>query len=130
MKRVGKVSLWLGYFQQEKIFRDFMKLERVNINSERSLFKERFGISQYNSNFSEIDYMEGRSPDLSELLDGFHRDYEIIKNFGKIFPNKDNEWFNTVVLLYDFEYDGTYEVYNDGENELRYIGCVKYKKGK
>lgn len=90
-----------------------------------SKFKKHFKIDYYDIDFSEIDYMEEESNELRILLDGFSNDYEIIL---KIKEKYKKDMYNSIVLLYDFEYNCNSENYIDGENKLNYIGCVDYRK--
>ncbi|GAA0086280.1 immunity 22 family protein [Clostridium sp. CTA-7] len=126
MQKEGKVSLWLGCFSDEDSFRKFMEIKYTdNGDSIPSKFKIQFNIDYYNIDFSEIDFMEEKSDELQALLEGFSNDYEIIPKLDKEY-NK--SMYNSIVLLYDFEYDCNSENYIDGENKLNYIGFVDYTK--
>lgn len=79
MQKEGKVSLWLGTFNDEETFREFMEIKYTDDgNSITSKFKKQFRINYYDIDFSEIDYIEEKSNDLEILLEGFSNDYEII----------------------------------------------------
>ena len=90
-----------------------------------SKFKKQFKIDYYDIDFSEIDYMEEKSNDLEVLLEGFSNDYEIIP---KLKENYDGNMYNSIVLLYDFEYDSNKINYKNENNILDFIGCVDYSK--
>ncbi len=71
MQKEGKVSLWLGNFNNEKTFREFMEIKYTDDgDSIPSKFKKQFKIDYYDIDFSEIDYMEEKSNDLEVLLEG------------------------------------------------------------
>ncbi|WP_315069723.1 immunity 22 family protein [uncultured Clostridium sp.] len=126
MQEECKVSLWLGNFNNEKTFREFMDIKYTDDgDSIPSKFKEQFKIDYYDIDFSEIDYMEEKSNNLEVLLEGFSNDYEII---SKLNEKYNGGVYNSIVLLYDFEYDYNGENYKDEENILDFIGCVKYSK--
>ena len=126
MQKEGKVSLWLGNFNNEKTFREFMEIKYTDDgDSIPSKFKKQFKIDYYDIDFSEIDYMEEKSNDLEVLLEGFSHDYQIIP---KLKENYDGIMYNSIVLLYDFEYDSNKINYKNENNILDFIGCVDYSK--
>ena len=126
MQKEGKVSLWLGNFNNEKTFREFMEIKYTDDgDSIPSKFKKQFKIDYYDIDLSEIDYMEEKSNDLEVLLEGFSNDYEIIP---KLKENYDGNMYNSIVLLYDFEYDSNKINYKNENNILDFIGCVDYRK--
>ncbi|WP_300379998.1 immunity 22 family protein [Clostridium sp.] len=126
MQKEGKVSLWLGNFNSEKTFREFMEIKYTDDgDSIPSKFKKQFKIDYYDIDFSEIDYMEEKSNDLEVLLEGFSNDYEIIPKLNEKY---NGGIYNSIVLLYDFEYDFNEENYEGDNNTLDFIGCVEYNK--
>lgn len=126
MQKEGKVSLWLGIFNSEKTFREFMEIKYTDDgDSMPSEFKKQFKIDYYDIDFSEIDYMEEKSNDLDVLLEGFSNDYEIIPKLNEKY---NGGIYNSIVLLYDFEYDFNEKNYKSDNNTLEFIGCVKYNK--
>ena len=125
MQKEGKVSLWLGNFSDEESFRDFMEIKYTNDgDSIQSEFKKQFKIEYYDIDFSEVDYTEEQSNDLKVLLEGFSNDYEIIPKFKEKYSGN---MYNSIVLLYDFEYDNNIN-YKNRNNILEFIGCVDYSK--
>jgi hypothetical protein len=126
MQKEGKVSLWLGIFNDEETFREFMEIKYTDDgDSIPSKFKNQFKIDYYDIDFSEIDYMEEKLNDLQVLLEGFSNDYEIILKLNEKY---NGGMYNSIVLLYGLEYDSNGEKYKDGDNELEFIGCVEYSK--
>lgn len=122
MQKEGKVSLWLGIFNDEETFRKFMEIKYTDDgDSIPSKFKKQFKIDYYDIDFSEIDYMEEKSNDLQILLEGFSNDYEIIPRLNEKY---NGGMYNSIVLLYDFEYQYNGNNYKDWDNELKLIGCV------
>lgn len=126
MQKEGRVSLWLGNFNNEKTFREFMEIKYTDDgDSIPSKFKKQFKIDYYDIDFSEIDYMDEKSNDLEVLLEGFSSDYEIIPKLNEKY---NGGIYNSIVLLYDFEYDSNEKNYKDDNNILDFIGCVEYSK--
>lgn len=125
MQKEGKVSLWLGNFSDEESFREFMEIKYTNDgDSIQSEFKKQFKIEYYDIDFSEVDYTEEQSNDLKVLLEGFSNDYEIIPKFKEKYSGN---MYNSIVLLYDFEYDNNIN-YKNRNNILEFIGCIDYSK--
>ena len=126
MQKEGKVSLWLGNFSDEESFREFMESKYTDDgDSIPSKFKKQFKIEYYDIDFSEVDYIEEQSNNLEVLLEGFSNDYEIIPKFKEKYGG---HMYNSIVLLYDFEYDANKIVYKNENNLLDFIGCVNYSK--
>lgn len=126
MQKEGMVSLWLGNFKDEETFRKFMEIKYTDDgDSAPSLFKKNFKIKYYDIDFSEIDYIEEESSDLQILLEGFSNDYEIIPRFNEKY---NGDIYNSIVLLYDFEYNCNVKNYKAGDNQLNFIGYVNYSK--
>lgn len=97
MQKEGKVSLWLGTFNDEETFRELMEIKYTDDgDSIPSKFKKQFKIDYYDIDFSEIDYMEEKSNNLQVLLEGFSNDYEIIPKLNEIY---NGGMYNSIVLL-------------------------------
>ncbi|MBC8059244.1 MAG: immunity 22 family protein [Clostridiaceae bacterium] len=129
MKKENNVSLWLGNFTNEKDFKKFMEIKYTDdVDSISSKFKENFKIQYYDINFSEVDWIEEGLSDFQELLEGFSNDYEIIPKFKENYNDKLEKEYNSIIFLYDFEYDGICKHVEYNGNEIDFIGCVNYNK--
>ncbi|ACD23974.1 hypothetical protein FDE76_07470 [Clostridium botulinum] len=129
MKKENIVSLWLGNFTDAKKFEEFMEIKYTDDgDSILSQFKENFRIQHYDIDFSEIDWIEEGLKDFQELLQGFSSDYDIIPKFNEKYNDKLNKEYNSIVLLYDFHYDGICNHIEYSGNEIDFIGCVSYNK--
>ena len=121
MIKENKVSLWLGFYENAEDFKSYIKVSYgEDGNYIPSEFQENFGIKKYDLDGIESDWILERCSDVDSLLAGFSRDYEIIPQFQKILECKNIQNYNSIVLLYNFEYTGV--DYVDGN--LEYIGCV------
>ncbi len=58
---------------------------------------------------------------MESLLAGFSGDYEIIPQFQKMLEHKNIQNYNSIILLYNFEYTGVGYV----DENLEYIGCAE-----
>ena len=121
MEKENKVSLWLGYFEKENDFRDYMKVRYdKDGNYIPSKFQELFAIKKYNLDLSEIDWISDKCTDVELLLAGFSNDFEIIPQFKEMLENRDIVKYNSIVLFYNFGYKNN----NCPTAELEYIGCA------
>ncbi|PZD93019.1 hypothetical protein DNH61_24845 [Paenibacillus sambharensis] len=128
MEKEGFVSLWVGNVQS---FEELNRLLTVSYSDEGdfapSIFAKHFEIRRYDDAVREAEYYEEASNDLSQLLEGFSYDEEIIPKFIAIeqegLPNESN----AVVLLYNFQYAGAVSESTILSNYLRFVGAVKYR---
>lgn len=121
MIKENKVSLWLGFFEDDNSFKQYIKVSYdEDGNYIPSKFQESYAIKTYDLDAIESDWISDRCSDVSTLLTGFSNDYEIIPQFETLLDGKEIEKYNSIVLLYNFEYANDY--CTDGK--LEYIGCV------
>ena len=126
MEKEGRVSLWLGSFNNQDDFTEFMDIKyNLDGDSTPSEFEKVFNIEYYDEDFSEIYHTENETSSLKNLLDGCSYDYQLIDSFNK---NYKDSVYNAVVLLYDFEYGMNEVIYQEQNNVLTFIGCVDYNK--
>lgn len=85
-----------------------------------SYFQESYAIKKYDLDAIESDWISERCSDAESLLTGFSGDYEIIPQFKKMLEHKNIRNYNSIVLLYNFEYTGV----NYADEKLEYIGCA------
>lgn len=121
MIKENKVSLWLGYFEEQEDFTNYVKvLYDEEGNYITSKFQLDYSIEKYNLDTAEMEWLSESCTEVEELLAGFSGDYEIIPQFEIMLRGKDIQKVNSIVLLYNFEYD------NDKVNcdTLEFIGCA------
>lgn len=121
MIKENKVSLWLGCFESAEEFEQYMNVSYdEDGNHIPSAFQKSFGIKRYNIDMAETDRISDRCLDVESLLEGFSYDYEIIPQFKEMLGQREIEAYNSIVLLYNFRYEG--ECNKAGNME--YIGCA------
>lgn len=111
----NKVSLWLGNFESQEAFKDFLKENYDEEGDMSSKFMEAFGISWIDSDFTEAEFI-GKIT--IESFSGFSYISSFIHNLAGIDFGK----YNCIFLAYHFEYDG--EVM-ETEN-MKFIGVFDY----
>lgn len=121
MEKENKVSLWLGFYENAD---DFMRYIKVSYDEDGnyipSNFQETYAIKKYDLDAIESDWISEQCSDVKSLLAGFSGDYEIIPQFQKMLEHKNIQSYNSIVLLYNFEYTGVDYV----DEKLEYIGCA------
>ena len=121
MIKENKVSLWLGNYENAEDFKKYIKVSYdKDGNYIHKNFKKSYAIKKYDLDAIESDWISNRYSDVESLLAGFSGDYEIIPQFQKMLKHKNIQNYNSIVLLYNFEYTGI--DYVDGK--LEYIGCA------
>lgn len=124
MIKKNKVSLWLGKFATSDEFTRYVDVKYdEDGNYIRSEFQEEFEITRYDLDAVEKDWISERCDDIKSLLAGFSYDYEIIPKFEKMICNEKLSEYNSILLLYNFEYEKAYK-----NKRMDYIGCEGFEK--
>ena len=123
MIKKNRVSLWLGQFNTNEMFDAYAdgKYDEDG-NYIKSEFQEEFEIVQYDMDSIEKDWISSQCDSLRDLLLGFSYDDQIISNFSNTcIINSDIHKYNSILLLYNFEYEN----HNKRNNvKMDFIGCV------
>mgnify|MGYP003299382018 CR=1 FL=1 len=93
-----------------------------------SLFSNDFEIDldEVDEDFIEGCTLSDKTDSIDELLEGFSYDYDIIPNFRNLIGEKTKSKYNTVIMVYNYEYDGDTEDVNGDNYSLEYFGTVDY----
>ena len=118
----GKVSLWLGTFKDESSFKNYIEGRYdADGNYIISEFQRDFAIERYDIDSAESDWIDDKCDTVKELLEGFSYDTEVIPQFEKLIPQELICSYNSILLLYDFEYS----LNEHGVYQLNYIGVAE-----
>ncbi|MED0703749.1 immunity 22 family protein [Aeribacillus composti] len=125
MEKEGFVSLFIG---NSKSYKDLLQNYILNSYTEDgdllpSEFEKDFNIDYYNEDFREVEFYDEPSNDLRVLLEGFSYDEEILPKFIELCGERLNQEANSVILLYNFQYNGNI----NEKNQFRFLGTVQYK---
>ena len=121
MIKENKVSLWLGTFGDEDAFNQYIEVKYDDDgNMVPSAFQRDFQIKQYDQDAIESDWIADRCNTVKDLLAGFTCDEEIIPVAENLMHGEDISQLNSIVLIYNFEYDGE-QPYN---SNLKFIGSI------
>lgn len=121
MIKENKVSLWLGFFENADDFKNYIKISYDEEgNYIHSSFQEDYAIIKYNLDAIESDWISEKCFNAESLLAGFSGDYEIIPQFQNMLEHKNIQNYNSILLLYNFEYMHVDYI----DDKLEYIGCA------
>lgn len=127
MKKQGSVSLWVGNTKSVDDLNEFLK---ITYDEDGDLIPSRFArafkTGRYDDFCREAKFFEQPLSGLNELSKGFSY-YDIIMPKFEEFAIKIKEPFNSVIFLYNFEYDEKLKHYDNGTFSFDYIGSVEYE---
>ena len=124
MIKENRVSLWLGVFENRDELKKYVDISfDEDGNIIKSLFQEIYGIESYDLDSIETDWIEEGCAGIESLLAGFSYDDEIIPKFKELIGKRELSKYNSIVLLYYFEYDTD----EQSADEFEFIGCVDYQ---
>ena len=124
MEKEGFVSLFIGNSKSYKDLQNYILNSYIEDGDLLpSEFEKDFNIDYYNEDFREVEFYDEPSNDLRVLLEGFSYDEEIIPKFIELCGERLNQEANSVILLYNFQYNGNV----NEKNQFRFLGTVQYK---
>lgn len=129
MQKENCVSIWLGNIKSLKSLDSYLKIKYSKdgdfIPSE---FAKDFNIRRYDDDFREAEFYEVPSNIIDELFEGFSYDNIISQYLKGLFGESLNKDFNTVILLYNFGYDGKVKEVNNKAGYFKFTGSTQYKE--
>ncbi|PHA52375.1 hypothetical protein COF07_27865 [Bacillus wiedmannii] len=130
MESPGVVSLWFGNCTSKMVLRKYVEIKYDNEgNRIPSCFMTDFQIDfiEYNQDLLECTYNEPVTSSLSELLQNASYSELIISELIDFYGENLEEQYNTVIRLYDFEYEELVEEAKLDSRNFKYIGSVIYE---
>lgn len=129
MEKENVVSVWLGNTKSNEFLINYIDLKYLE-NGEciaSDFFNDfEIDINDIDEDFIEKVRYDMVSTDLEFLLEGCSYEETVIPNIKK-FTNNIQTKFNTVILLYNFEYFRTKSSINNNDYSMKYIGTVSYR---
>ncbi|GKX65860.1 immunity 22 family protein [Inconstantimicrobium mannanitabidum] len=127
MESKGQVSIWVGNFSE------FKELERYvesgyteDGDSVDSKFEADFGIEYYDEDFREINMFEEPQESFTCMLQEHSYYNSIIKNYTKEQNDCLGTKYNSIILLYNFNYNKNVKEIQESDRYIKYIGSVEY----
>ncbi len=139
--KIQSVSLWIGNFENEIILENYTETIYPPCNKDCNncieeegycddipdpLFKQNFSVLYHDEDFQETKFHSEVKKSIEVLLQNHSYWHQIIPRFKELIENHQELEGNTVVLLYDYKYDGE-KTYDEAEGySIKYIGTVDY----
>lgn len=129
MEYSGMVSVWFGDSKSFENIEEYVDIEYTEDgDSIDSKFGTNFEFGYYDEDNIEICFCEDPQKNIDDILNDFSYSEVIIPNIKELL-NGDNlaYWINSVILLYDFQYDEAKSGDETENIEIKFIGTVPYK---
>ncbi|MBP1904402.1 hypothetical protein J2Z32_001019 [Paenibacillus turicensis] len=128
----GFVSLWLANISTPHIDDTLIEYLQIEYDQDGEVinppFCADFKIEEFDEDFREAGILDEPRHTLETLLDGCSYAEEVIPLFKKVIdPTLDLTQFNTVILLYNYNYKGTIKQVNKAHMNVVFIGSVQMK---
>lgn len=129
MQRSGFVSLWIGNIESEGLLRRYVT-PTYSEDGDRldPQFAKDFSLGRFNDSLCEAVFHEQPLNELAGLLKGHSYEDQIIPRFQHVAGNLVDSPTNVVILVYDYEYQGSQQNVSSLNMSLQYIGTVSYMK--
>lgn len=126
MEKISYVSLWVGKFSSIEELENYLLIAYTEDGDAiPSQFEKDFNIEYFDEDFSEAHYENDEVHKFSQLLESCSYNDVVIPNFVEKFGENLPTSANSMILLYDFEYNksGTH----DKTHPVKYVGSVRYE---
>ena len=128
----GFVSLWLANISAPNIDETLIEYLQIEYDEDGDVinppFCTDFKIEEFDEDFREAGILDEPRHTLETLLDGCSYAEEVIPLFKKVIdPTLDLTQFNTVILLYNYNYKETIKHVNKGHMKVVFVGSVQMK---
>ncbi|HDR7613251.1 TPA: immunity 22 family protein [Bacillus mycoides] len=131
MENPGVMSLWIGNFRTKQSLKEYVEIKFDEIGDRiQSKFMRDFNIDfiDYNQDLLESTLIENSTTSLTNLLNGSSYEAEILSQFVEHYAEELPETYDSIIRLYDFEYDGDIDEVKFKSGNLIYMGSVVYEE--
>lgn len=128
MEKINYVSIWLARFDCYEELREYIQEVYTDDGDQESQFMKDFMINYYDEDFREADFLEEGSSSFSELLKDYSYYKSIISNYTNCKSDKLKRAYNSVILLYDYKYEGEVNKKEYSNKIIEFIGGTEYDK--
>jgi len=130
MENPGVMSLWIGNFRTKQSLKEYVEIKFDEVGDRtQSKFMRDFNLDfiDYNQDLLESTLIEDSTTSLTTLLSGSSYETEILSQFAEHYGEELPEIYDSVIRLYDFEYDGDIDEVKFKSGNLIYMGSVVYE---
>ncbi|WP_411501274.1 immunity 22 family protein [Bacillus thuringiensis] len=131
MEKPSVMSLWIGNFRTKQSLKEYVEIKFDEVGDRiQSKFMRDFNIDfiDYNQDLLESILIEGSTTSLTTPLSGSSYEAEILSQFVEHYGEELPETDDSVIRLYDFEYDGDIDEVKFKSGNLIYMGSVVYEE--
>ncbi|MGE7875272.1 immunity 22 family protein [Bacillus paramycoides] len=131
MENPGVMSLWIGNFRTKQSLKEYVEINFDEVGDRiQSKFMRDFNLDfiDYNQDLLESTLIEDSTTSLTTLLSGSSYETEILSQFVEHYGEEFPEIYDSVIRLYDFEYDGDIDEVKFKSGNLVYMGSVVYEE--
>ncbi|MEK5110316.1 MULTISPECIES: immunity 22 family protein [Bacillus] len=131
MENPGVMSLWIGNFRTKQSLKEYVEIKFDEVGDRtQSKFMRDFNLDfiDYNQDLLESTLIEDSTTSLTTLLSGSSYETEILSQFAEHYGEELPEIYDSVIRLYDFEYDGDIDEVKFKSGNLIYMGSVVYEE--
>ncbi|HDR6297903.1 TPA: immunity 22 family protein [Bacillus thuringiensis] len=131
MENLGVMSLWIGNFRTKQSLKEYVEIKFDEVGDRtQSKFMRDFNLDfiDYNQDLLESTLIEDSTTSLTTLLSGSSYETEILSQFSEHYGEELPEIYDSVIRLYDFEYDGDIDEVKFKSGDLIYMGSVVYEE--
>ncbi|MGA5661077.1 immunity 22 family protein [Bacillus bombysepticus] len=131
MENPGVMSLWIGNFRTKQSLKEYVEIKFDEVGDRtQSKFMRDFNLDfiDYNQDLLESTLIEDSTTSLTTLLSGSSYKTEILSQFVEHYGEELPEIYDSVIRLYDFEYDGDIDEVKFISGNLIHMGSVVYEE--
>lgn len=127
MEKNGIASVWVGNATSAEAVKEFLRIRYTEDgDSILSSFARAFSTEDNDPDFTEWMHHESLTHDVRKLLDPHSYSKQISPKIIRLIGESLSEAANTVILLHNFEYDGSC-VQGSGDGvDVRFVGSVYF----
>ncbi|OAA94000.1 immunity 22 family protein [Clostridium coskatii] len=128
MEYEGIVSIWLAKCEDIKDLQHYLQVNYSNFGDYlNSKFEKNFNVECFDEELKEINFIERDSDLFSDIMKDQSFSQNIISDYNKKFSDKLDRKYNSIILLYNFNYDGSIGEDQDNSVYVKFIGSFKYR---
>ena len=129
MEKEGIVSIWLGISDSIKELQEYLQVYySKEVDFINSKFEKDFNIQCFDEDLREINYLEQCSTSFGLILSQHSYSESIISNYINKFGDELDKKYNSIILLYDFDYMGSVKEASHEGLVIKFIGTGEYNR--
>jgi len=128
MEYEGIVSIWLAKCADIKDLQHYLQVNYSNFGDYlNSKFEKDFNVHCFDEELKEINFIGRDSDSFSDIMRDQSFSQNVVLDYSKNFSDKLDRKYNSIILLYNFNYDGSIKEAQDNNVYVKFIGSFKYR---